>query len=330
MAPDTADPGTGAREGTDRANPVWRRALPWLVVLVVALTPFFVPIPRNLNHHPVIGALWDKVHIPLFFFFTILFWWRGPLTGRVWWSALAAVVLGGLVEFAQPWLGRSARFNDFELDLIGIGLAVCWLEWRRIRSWWGLAGGLALTAVVVAQLAYLPGFIEARRVVREHFPVLADFSDSHSPQLWRTTSGATVAFPALAGPRGRVMRLRGAPPERWPGAVMHYFPADWSAYGYLVFRARAVDPSPTPAILAVRLDDEDSRLDPAWYTKRFEVTADWRWFAVPLAELRDVANIRGDRPLRLDEMDSVLFFFPRPAEIVTVEIDDIGLSADLP
>ena len=126
------------------------------------------------------------------------------------------------------------------------------------------------------------------------------------------------------------MRLQGAPPERWPGAVMHYFPADWSAYGYLVFRAWAVDPSPTPAILAVRLDDEDSRLDPAWYTKRFEVAAEWRWFSIPLAELRDVANIRGDRPLSLDEMDSVLFFLPRPAEIVTVEIDDIGLSADLP
>jgi hypothetical protein len=297
-------------------------------VLVVVLTPFFVPIPRSLQRDPLIGAVGDKVHIPLFFVITLLLYRRGRLVGRTWSAAIAALAVGGAVEFLQLLVARSARWDDFQLDIIGVGFAVCWIEWRRRHRTWPVLGAVALTAVIAVQFAHIPGFVQARHDVHERFPLLDDFSHPHALKLWRIKNDTEADLPDLGPPHGKVLRVRVTPPSPYPGVTLHHFPVDWSSSSRLVFRARSVAPDTAGVRLFVRLDDYRSRRDPAWYSTSFALAPEWREFGVDLAELRDPANIRGDRALDVDDMYSVLFFIVRPQEAVTFEIDDIRLVRD--
>ena len=60
-----------------------RRWQVWAVLMILFLFPFFIHIPRSLNHHPVISPIGDQVHIFLFGGITLLLYWFGPLQGRI-------------------------------------------------------------------------------------------------------------------------------------------------------------------------------------------------------------------------------------------------------
>ncbi|MFO7654876.1 MAG: hypothetical protein R6X25_13825 [Candidatus Krumholzibacteriia bacterium] len=299
----------------------------WLGALALVLVPFFLPIPHRLQYNPVIGALGDRAHIVLLFLVTLLLArWR-PLRAPLWRAVVVAAFIGGAIEGLQTLVGRSARWHDFQLDLIGIGLAWCWLEWRRRRAPLAAFGGAALVALTAWQLLYLPGLIAARFQIQRQFPELADFGHPQAPALWDEQQNAAVAFPDLGPPRGRVLRLAGAPPHDWPGAVMRHFPPDWTPYARLEFMARAVAPGSPPVRIGVRLDDFDSARHKAWAVYTVLATEDWQTYSLPLGAT-DAG--RGRRPLRLQDMHSLLFFFPRPADSVAVEIDEVRLLRDDP
>jgi VanZ family protein len=316
-------PATADRRPTRAAL---RRWLPWLAAFLLVLIPFFVPIPRELQRHPVIGGLGDRLHIPLLFLATLLLHARGPLAGRIWAAAVAAMVLGGVIEFVQAFVGRSPLLDDWLLDLVGIGLAVCWLEWRRRRARWAVAGAIALLALIVMQLAYMPSLIAARRAAYARFPLLEDFSHHHADRLWKAQGNAVLSFRDLGIPYGRVLEIGVAPPATYPGAILHYFPPDWSGFRYLIFRARTTEPAGADVELDVRLDDYLSRHDPAWLLTRFQVGPGWHTYVVDLADLHDPQRIHGDRLLAVDDMKSILFYVWRPSVATSVQIDDIRLT----
>ena len=101
-----------------------------LALLLVLIVPFLVPIPMELRRHPIIGPLGNQVHVVLMGVFTLLFYWWGPLRGRLLGSALATAGLGVAIEIVQMPLGRSAAVFDVVLDLVGVAIICGWVIWR--------------------------------------------------------------------------------------------------------------------------------------------------------------------------------------------------------
>jgi hypothetical protein len=298
---------------------------PWLLALGLLLTPFFLPIPVGLRRHPAFGAMGDRVHIPLLFAITLLLHWRGPLAGRILGSATAAMVIGAAIEVSQVYVGRSALLADWLLDLFGIGMAVSWLLYRRHRDLRHLLPGLLLVVAAILQLRALPGVVAARRNAQRSFPMLADFESRWADRLWFETYDSHWSLMPSDVAHGTVLRLQGGPPSRWPGVNMRWFPPDWSSYRWLVFEARTVAPTAGEAEFAVRLDDWHARKDKDWFATSLVAEPDWRTFAIDLAAAR-TAHL--ERPLQLDDMDLLLFFFSRPTEPLALEIDNVRLVRD--
>jgi VanZ family protein len=290
----------------------------WVLLAAILLIPFFLPIAQSLRRHPLIGSLGEQLHIPLLACLTLLIYWKGPLRGRLWLAAAAAAVLGAAIEVVQEMVGRSALFADWLLDLVGIGLVVGLVLWQGHgdrRGKWLL---IALLILIPAQLWYLPFATVARYEARLTFPVIADFQGDHFRWMWEATNYSQIDYPEADPDRGRVLRVEGGPPSRWPGASISHFPCDWTAHTSLVFEARAVGLEPDGQVrFGVRIKDR------TWATEDFFATGQWQTFTMPVAG-REV--LQGERVLDLSDVDGLLFFAMKPQAPFALEIDNIRLQ----
>jgi len=303
-----------------------RRWQVWTVLMVLFLFPFFIHIPRSLNHHPVISPIGDQVHIFLFGGITLLLYWFGPLQGRIWRAALVSAVMGGAVEFLQLLVGRQALFMDFLLDLVGIGLVVCFVMWKGHQRQAGKWIFLLLLLSIPAQLYYLPWRISATYRCRNMFPVLANFENYGDRYLWSSNMKGKLVYQRIADTpdgEGHVLRLTGGPETHWPGAIMRRFPDDWSGYSTLKLDARLVDAPRDTVKFGLRLDDYDGIKEVVWVSQSFQATRQWQTFTMPIAE-RQLWNT--ERNLNLMEMDRVIIYFGKPQETLAIEIDNLRLE----
>ena len=222
----------------------------------------------------------------------------------------------------QILVGRTALWTDFLLDLIGIGIAVSWIYWRRSGRHWALLAGLLLVALVLLELRDVPGLVGARLDASERFPLIDDFSMASSAHLWAEVSDGRFDLVPSATSKGLVLRVVGGPPARWPGARMRRFPHDWSDWSELTFIARAVAPAAADVPFRVTLGDWNGRHEHEWFSEPFTATTRWQAFSIDLAAAR---TRQSGRPLELLDMVGIVFFFPAPTDSVAMEIDDIRL-----
>lgn len=303
-----------------------RRKLVWAFFMFLFLFPFFISIPRSLNHHPVISAIGDQVHIFLFGGITLLLYWFGPLQGRIWRAAAVSAFMGGAVEFLQLLVERQALFTDFLLDLLGIGIVVGFIYWRGHGSTAGKWVFLLLVISIPAQLYQLPWRVSAAYRCQGMYPLLANFEVYGDRYLWAANMEGQLSFPRIDDSpdgEGTVLRLTGDATSHWPGAAMRRFPDDWSEYSTLKFDVRLVEAPGDTARLGLRLDDYEGAKEKVWVAQQFPVTREWRTFTMPISD-RQLWNT--DRNLNLQEMDRLIFYFGKPQETRTVEIDNLRLE----
>ena len=294
----------------------------WTVLMAVLVVPFFVPIPVQLRRDLLIATLGDRLHIVLPAGITLLLYWKGPLRGRIAWAAGAAALAGAAIEGLQEFVGRTALWHDWLLDLMGIGMVVGWVAWRGRRRRWGLALVAVLLVAAVAQLHWLPARMQAAAAARERFPVLEDFEHPYVWQLWKPNDAALAVSRSAASAGERGLRIVGAPPARWPGAAMRRFPHDWTGYRTLEFAARHGGAPGDSVRFAVRLDDFTGVKDHDWLDAGFVATDRWRTFTVPLAGR---VTRWSRRPFDLADVDAMTFFLVTPRDTSTLLVDDIRL-----
>ena len=303
-----------------------RRWQVWTVMMVLFLFPFFIRIPRSLNHHPVISPIGDQVHIFLFGGICLLLYWFGPLQGRLGLAAAVSAVMGGAVEFLQLLVGRQALFQDFLLDLIGIGLVASFVIWKGEKRQEGKWVFLLLLVSIPASLYYLPWRISATYHCRNIFPVLANFENYGDRYLWSSNTEGKLTFPRIQDSpdgEGHVLRLTGEPESHWPGATMRRFPEDWSEYSSLKLDVRLVDAPTDTVSFGLRLDDYEGVRELVWTVQSFPATRQWQTFTMPIAD-RQLWN--SDRNLNLGEMDRLIIYFSKPQATRTIEIDNLRLE----
>jgi len=295
----------------------------WLVVMIILVVPFFVPISPVLRRNVLISALGDRLHIVLTAGITLLLYWKGPLRGRLLGAAVAAAVAGAAIEGLQLFVGRTALFHDWLLDLMGIGMVVGWVLFRGHgrRSGLALAGGLVTLAA--AQLWYVPVVMMAAREAQERFPVIEDFEGRLAGKLWNGTYDAEIEVTPDAAASGRAgLRLVAGPPGLWPGAAMRRFPHDWSGYQALELQVRHTTAGLDSVRFGIRLDDFETQHDKGYLSRGFWVKNTWRTVRIDFAGRRTLVT---DRPFDATDVDLIAVFLRTPADSVTFEIDDVRL-----
>ncbi len=301
----------------------------WAFGLAIMLIPFFIPIPQVLRRHPIISPLGDQLHVVLLAGVALLLYWRGPLTGRLWATALVAAVIGGAIEFIQIPFGRQAHFGDFVLDLVGIGLVVGYVLWRGHGLKVGLGLILALLMIFPARLYYVPFVASAAYRGRDIFPLIADLEGPRDHWIWNGNDAEAeiVEVPDSPMGPGHVMRLIGGPPVHWPSVEMRRFPHDWSAYSHLLLDVRLVEAAADTQRFSVRLDDFASRRDNAFVFTPGTATADWQTFRIPLRnrQVTDGTMVL-DQLFDLQDVDRVLIYLPHPKARAVLEVDNLRLE----
>ncbi len=221
------------------------------------------------------------------------------------------------------WPGRSALFQDWLLDLVGIGLVVGFVLWRGHRRKAGKWLFMVLLLCIPAQLWRLPFSAMAQYETRQTFPVIADFEGKQHRWLWEEHYKAEFEVVLDDPPRGNVLRISSGPPSSWPGARMTHFPENWTAYTELVIDARIARAAGDSLRFGIRIDDFKGHRDKVWAQKSFYATRNWQTFTMPVAGRK---VLRGDRVLDLGDVELLLIYVGMPKDTFTLEIDNIRLQ----
>ncbi|MFT5233756.1 MAG: hypothetical protein ACI9UQ_001797 [Candidatus Krumholzibacteriia bacterium] len=304
----------------------WQVRVAAISLLVV---PFFVAIPLTLRRHPIISPLGDQLHVVLLAGVTLMLYWRGPFTGRLWPAVMAAAVAGAAIEIIQIPFGRSADIMDFVLDLVGIGFVVGYVFWRGYGKRVGLGLIIALLLTFPARLYHVPFVASAAYHARQSFPTITDLEGPRDHWLWDGNHAVVTVLEIPDSPQGpgRVLRLTGGPPNAWPSAEMRRFPHDWLGHKELVFDARLVASEPDSHKFALRADDYIGRKEKTWISSHYIATNEWQSFSFEIGDrlVTDITDQSG-RLFDFGDIDRILFYLPRPTSKVTLEIDNLRLQ----
>jgi len=293
----------------------WQLCLPLLVI------PFLISIPDDLERMRVFRAAGGIFHVVLPFLLTLLLFKHGPLSERIFYSGTVAFLIIALCEPLQILVGRHARYQDALIDLAGVMIAVCFVQWRAGfgRKW--------LTVMLIALLIFpwilwsVPGFINAHHKAQKRFPLLADFETKTEQALWDLNSPPVNSLLKYESTGDNTfISVTGSEEDYYPGASAVGLPRDWSDYSRLIFKARATQGKVS---LTVRLDDFQSRSDALWCGQQFMVSDTWEEYSIDLIKISESVTAR---KFRMDDIDNLLFYMYITKGTRTVQLDDIRLK----
>jgi len=303
--------------------PAWFRivVLAGSLVLVALL---FIPLPTVARHDRVIAIMGELVHIAIFAAVAITLYVLGPLAGRLAPAMVVAAILGGGSEFAQLLVGRDAQWQDFGLDLIGIGgVAAVLLLWQGRRRAGAVLAVLVAAGLFVA-LRPLPPILRASANARASLPLLADFEDPDQVSLWFDLNGAEHAVVPADSLHGDVLQLTTDAVRKWPALAVVRLPHDWSAYAALRVDVRLRPPSADSLRVWVRLLDYEAKIDNEWAQRSYVATHAWRTLTFPLRGLRSRGNVR---TIDLTDVHTLTIGVSTEHGPAALQIDDLRLGA---
>ncbi len=293
----------------------------WLLVLAVAIFPFFFLGGPSWQSARSLGEIWNLGHVLFFFLCTVLAWRFPALAKCPGWRRLliilAAVLLVGLgIEGLQLLTGnRSVGWDDIARNLAGTILASIWiadregnaLRWRR---------GLLLAAALIGCGCLLPlgvVLVDEYRARRD-FPLLSGFESRL--ELGRWSSGnrlELVTDPIRRGESAVAVHLRH---EEYSGAALVHFPEDWRGCEALAF---SVFNPGGPVMLHFRVHDRGHTGEHQEYHDRYNetrlLTVGWNDIVIPMQIIReaprgrtmDLAHIRGFGLFVMDQPELLLY-----------------------
>jgi len=160
------------------------------VVLVLLVLFAFIPFGRTVN--PVaISKTVDVAHVFAFIVFSGLLYltlenygaWKAALV-----SCLLSVLLMVVIEWAQPYFGRTASWADIQFGLLGMFIALSgMMVWRCISNrLLKVTYTLLLVITMVWVVAPVWNEWHALWLRQQQFPILGDFENKLEKRLWRS------------------------------------------------------------------------------------------------------------------------------------------------
>jgi len=308
-----------------RPSSAWR----WLLLILPALGSLFFAInPLDLPRW--IRPLMDLSHVPIFALATgLMVRWVGPLARlsiRAQLLAMVGLVLlvGGAIEFMQPFFGRNRDMGDAVNNLTGAAAGVLFCSRRRREFTWRWRRGLQFVIFAVVLLAghRALGWYLATSDAIARFPVIADLEAPYAERLWSRGERTD----AIA--RNGLHSLHVALDAKGWAAVKHEPPvSDWSRYTTLSLEV--FNPAGSGQALSVMVADrsvpDHMGNQRRWFRHRVELEPGWNAIAVPI----EAIAAGGDRgPVDVSDVGFLTLEIPQPEGHVDLYLDDVQLIAE--
>lgn len=234
---------------------------------------------------------------------------------------LAVVLLGGIIELIQPYFGRTARWRDLGIDLLGAFIGIMFLvptrrSLRRGVLVFGQVIALALTVVV----SYGPiTTLWDMRQASKQFPVLGDFETNLETMRW--SSGEINTDIARHGERSLRISMG---QEQYAGTTLERSFGDWRGYSAFAFSIYNPDREPLPITVSIR-DEEHFRRGGEYhdrFNREFTMQQGWNDVYIPIA---DIENAPSARKLELNHLSEVVIFTVDPPAPRVMYLDYVRL-----
>jgi VanZ family protein len=297
------------------------------------LALLFHPALDQSRSSPIVNALWNAGHIPLFGLAALLWLrFRERRKSRSFKTATAEILilgtgLGLAIELLQWLTGRMFSPSDILRNTCGLLLALAFYPHRHSglpRCWRGRlrAAAIVLTLAVLAPL----WAAVADRVIRHYqYPVLSDFETPLESLRWLSTARTRI----IEGEHSRVLEVTMRPRSGYSTLDLMDFHGDWSQSRALALQINST--AGTARRLTLRIHDrKHERGVQAYadrYNKSFELAPGWNRLVIATDEIK---NAPADRAMDLTQIVNMQLFTSGLAREWTFHIDNVRLITGEP
>ena len=231
------------------------------------------------------------------------------------------LVVGGIIELIQPYFGRSAKWRDLGINVLGGFVGVMFFAPARHRLRRGLlwCGQLLALVLAIALFCSPVSTLWDMRQASRQFPVLGDFETRLETRRW--SSGEIASEIAHHGARSLRVSMG---TEKYAGTTLKRSFGDWR--GYATFAFSLYNPDPHPLHITVSIRDEDHWRRGGVYEDRFNRTftmeQGWNEVHIPVA---DIENAPSARKLQLNQLTEVVIFTVDPPAPRVMYLDYVRL-----
>lgn len=297
----------------------------------IVLALLFHPALDQSRSSPVINALWNAGHIPLFGLAALLWLrFRERRKSRSFKTAAAEILILGTgaglaVELIQLLTGRMFSPSDILRNTCGLLLALAFYPHRPSgppRRW---RGRLRAAAVILAIAVLAPLWAAvADRVIRHYqYPVLSNFETPLESLRWLSTARTRI----IEGERSRVLEVTMRPRPGYSTLDLMDFHGDWSQSRALALQIN--NTAGTARRLTLRIHDrKHERGVQAYadrYNKSFELAPGWNRLVIATDEIK---NAPEDREMDLTRIVNMQLFTSGLPREWTFYVDNVRLVGD--
>lgn len=239
----------------------------------------------------IIGDVTDALHFPSGVLLAVVLGGAVSASTRWRWAIwVGALALFALIEWAQPYFGRSCTLIDWVRSSAGMTLGMVLISFYRRASTIVMHCGMALCCFLA--LAFAFPLLQKLQTLRAHgvqFPLLFDFENERDLLLWKRYGGSAMermlhdASAASADANGQYFARINYGASRYPAVAYIAVNQDWREFKKICFDARGDNAS---QLLRFKLRDERAKgqdIDLRW---QFKNPAQWHTTCVPLDKLK--------------------------------------------
>ena len=226
---------------------------------------------------------------------------RWPFLSQFFLVMTAVLFVGGIIELAQPYFGRSASWRDLRLNLLGGFLGMTSLATGRHTLRRGLLVSAQFAAVALAVGAFYPPLLDMFSASHQ-FPVLSDFESRLEAGRW--SNGTIYEGMARHGKRSLRVPLG---TRKYAGTTLKRSLGDWRGYSTFAFSLYNPDPDPLPINVSIR-DKEHARRGGEYsdrFNRAFTMEQGWNDIYVSVAGIESAPL---SRTLDLGRLTEVVIF----------------------
>lgn len=280
-------------------------------LLLLAVPLFFVGGPDWVSS-PLYKSVWNFGHVIFFTVLLVVIQWFRPLNHWRQWLVvtLVALLLSGVIEAIQHWIGRHASWGDVFNNLAGVWLGLFWGQSARPPAPSALiAGGRALSLLLLGPALWVvleTAWAEGR--LRQAFPLINGFENRHEwQQLITNPQGVHTELSNSYYREGRHSLLVQMRAGDYAGLRVRVCYGDWSAYQQLVFDL--FNPEDRPLRLMLRLSDIYHDRGTNRYDDRFNrgLVLEPGWNSIRV-DIRDIVNAPQGRTMAMDQLCNLGLF----------------------
>jgi VanZ family protein len=301
-----------------------KRHLSFLMVMVVGIMLFFLDMGHGQGS-PVY-QVYGFAHLAFFMLMALGLSRLPAFSHRAFWFQFvlimsAVLFVGGIIELIQPYFGRTAKWGDLGMNLLGGFGGMLFLAPSRRTLRRGVLAFAQFSCLALAVVLFY-GPVTTLWDMRQasgQFPLLSDFETRLETRRWN--SGEIENGIARHGEGSLRVSLD---TQKYAGTTLKRSFGDWRGYSNFAFCLYNPDRDPLNITVSIR-DEEHFRRGGEYhdrFNRGFVMEQGWNDVYIPVA---DIENAPLKRKLELNDLSEVVIFTVHPPAPRVMYLDYVRL-----